>query len=73
MAIKVKVKIHELLDEYSISLRELSRLTDIGHSSLSNLANQKRSKIHIDHIIRIAEALGIDDIRKIIVLAETEE
>ncbi|KAA9013807.1 helix-turn-helix domain-containing protein [Niallia endozanthoxylica] len=63
---KVNVNIKQLLLEYNISLRELSRLTDIGHDKLSKLANQKRQGIHFRHIEKIAEALNIEDIRKII-------
>ena len=66
MTIKVKVKINELLKRYDISLRELSRLTDIRHAALSELANNKRKNINFGHITRIAEALDISDIRDII-------
>ena len=63
---KVVTKIRELIKEHNISLRELSRKTDIRHATLSELANQKRLKINFNHIEQIAEALDIDDIRKII-------
>lgn len=62
----VIVKIKELLNKYDISLRELSRLTDIRHATLSELSNQKRENINFKHIEKIAEALQIDDIREII-------
>ncbi|HDR7286089.1 helix-turn-helix transcriptional regulator [Bacillus paranthracis] len=63
---KVIVKIHELTKEKGISLRELSRLTDIRHAALSELANQKRQNINFRHIEKIAETFNIDDISKII-------
>lgn len=63
---KVIVKIKPLLKKHNISLRELSRLTDIRHAALSELSNQKRKNINFSHIERIAEALNIDDIREII-------
>jgi DNA-binding Xre family transcriptional regulator len=62
----VEIKIKELLVEHDISLRELSRLTDIRHATLSELSNHKRKNINFGHIERIAEALEIDDIREII-------
>lgn len=62
----VHVKIKELLIKHNISLRELSRLTDIRHAALSELANNKRQNINFGHIERIAEALDIEDIREII-------
>jgi len=66
MGKKVVVNIKKLLDTYDISLRELSRRTDIRHAALSELANQKRNNINLNHIAKIADALSIDDIRFII-------
>ncbi|WP_210364495.1 helix-turn-helix transcriptional regulator [Bacillus sp. REN3] len=63
---RVVININKLLNEYNISLRELSRLTDIRHATLSELANNKRKSIYYDHIKRISDALNITDIRKII-------
>jgi putative transcriptional regulator len=70
---KVKININKLLKEHDISLRELSRLADIRHATLSELANNKRKRIQLDHIKRISEALDIKDIRKIIDIESIEE
>ncbi|MCI1859744.1 MAG: helix-turn-helix transcriptional regulator [Sporolactobacillus sp.] len=70
MAKQVVVKIKELLEKNDISLRELSRRTDIRHAALSELSNGKRRRIEFAHIERIADALGIDDIRDIIDIVE---
>jgi len=63
---KVVVKIKDLLKIHDISLRELSRLTDIRHATLSELSNHKRKNINFRHIEKIADSLNIDDIREII-------
>lgn len=65
---KVEVLINDLLAERQMSLRELARLSGIEPSNLSNLANGKRQKIYLEHIERIADALEIDDISRIIKL-----
>lgn len=70
---KVVVKIHELTKEHRITLRELSRLSDVRHAALSELSNGKRENINFNHIGRIADALNIIDIRKIIDLIEVDE
>lgn len=70
---KVVVKIHELTNKKGISLRELSRLTDIRHAALSELANQKRQNINFSHIERIANTLDLNDIREIIDLIEVND
>ncbi|GIP39826.1 transcriptional regulator [Paenibacillus sp. J31TS4] len=73
MAKKVIVNISRLTRQHNISLRELSRLSDVRHAALSELANGKRSSINFSHIEKIADALGISDIREIIDLVEEFE
>ncbi|MGG4141818.1 helix-turn-helix transcriptional regulator [Paenibacillus algorifonticola] len=73
MAKRVVVKIEKLTKGRKISLRELSRLSDVRHAALSELANGKRESISFAHIERIAEALNIRDIREIIDIIDTEE
>ena len=67
-SVKVEVLINDLLAERNMSLRELARLSGIEPSNLSNLANGKRKRIYSEHIERIADALEIDDISKVIKL-----
>ncbi|KIL37414.1 Cro/Cl family transcriptional regulator [Cohnella kolymensis] len=64
------MKIKEQTSRRGMSLRELSRLTDIRHAALSELSNSKRQNINFQHIEKIAEALDIKDIRDIIDLIE---
>lgn len=66
---KVEVLINDLLAERQMSLRELARLSGIEPSNLSNLGNGKRQKIYLEHIERIADALEIDDISRILKLS----
>jgi putative transcriptional regulator len=73
MSKKVRVKIHDLIEDRNMSLRELSRKSDIRHAALSELANQKRQNINFAQLERIAESLEIDDIREIIDLEDTEK
>lgn len=73
MVKKVVVKISELTKKHNISLRELSRLSDVRHAALSELANGKRENINFSHIVRIAEALEIQDIREIVDMVEVDE
>ena len=74
MAKKVVVKIDYLIETYEIkSLRKLGEMTDIRHAALSELNNGKRRNINFGHIEKIAETLGIDDIREIIEIVNIEE
>ena len=67
-SVKVEVLINDLLAEINMSLRELETLSVLEQSNLSNLANGKRKRIYLEHIERIADALEIDDISKVIKL-----
>lgn len=72
MGKKVVVKVADLVKNHQISLRELSRRSDVRHAALSELSNSKRESINFSHIERIAEALNINDIREIIDLVEED-
>lgn len=67
---RIVIKIKKLLVKNNISLKELSRLTDIRHATISELSNHKRENINFQHIIKIADDLDIDDIREIIDLTD---
>lgn len=73
MGKQVVVKISDILANRNLSLRELSRLTDIRHAALSELANQKRKNINFQHIEKIADALDINDIKEIIDFTENPD
>lgn len=73
LAKKVVVNIAVLLKQRQLSLRELSRLADVRHAALSELANGKRANINFSHIEKIADALDIRDIREIVDLVEVDE
>nr|WP_245368583.1 helix-turn-helix transcriptional regulator [Paenibacillus silagei] len=59
--------------KHKISVRELSRISKVRHAALSELANRRRESISFSHIVRIAEALNIEDIREIIDLIDSKE
>lgn len=72
MGKSIVVKISELTAKHKISVRELSRISRVRHAALSELANGKRESINFSHVVRIAEALEIHDIREIIDLVDSE-
>jgi DNA-binding Xre family transcriptional regulator len=73
MAKKVIVKIHSLIEKRGISLRELSRRSDVRHPTLSELANQKRENINFSQMERIADACEVTDIREIIDFIDVDD
>ncbi|QGH36249.1 helix-turn-helix domain-containing protein [Gracilibacillus salitolerans] len=67
---KVEIALNELLHQYNLSLNQLHLLTGIRRAALSELANGKRQRIQLDHIEKIANALDINDINKIITIKD---
>ncbi|MBC2196406.1 XRE family transcriptional regulator [Listeria booriae] len=64
--------LNDVLDKYDISLNKLARESNIEPARLWELANYKRQTINIGYLVRIAENLDINDIRKLISLEETD-
>jgi len=70
---RVKVTFGELLEQQGMSLNELSERSNVRRAALSELVNGKRENINFEHIIKIAKALGTNDINQIITIVETNE
>jgi putative transcriptional regulator len=69
----LRVKIEELIKENNMSLRELGRLTDITHSTLSHLKNQKGKSIYREHIEKIMDHFDITDMNKLFEAVEVDD
>jgi len=70
---KIVIHIQELIEKENISLRELGRQADVQISALSPLASGKKQRIDLGHLKRIAEALDINDMNKIISIEDEDE
>ncbi len=73
MSKKITVRIEELLEKEGISMRELSRRSDVRHAVLSELKNQKRQNVSFVHLERIAEALNIEDMNQLLRIENIDE
>jgi transcriptional regulator with XRE-family HTH domain len=72
MAVEFKIRVKELLEERGITQKELSDMADVRPAAISALARGYVERISIDHIVKIANALGITDLREILTLEENE-
>ena len=66
MTKKVRINVDRLLNRYDLTQKELSELSGVRQASISQLSRGFVSRISIEHIERIANALKIDDISEII-------
>ena len=62
----IKLKIKEILEERNLTQKNLASLSGIRESTISDIVRGTRTVINFDHLSKIAEALDITDISKLI-------
>lgn len=62
------ILVADRLAERNMTQKELAKITGIRPATISELCKNQRTSINRDHITKIAEALGIEDVRDIIEL-----
>lgn len=70
MALKVRLKVKETLKNHNISQKELAEMAGIRESTISDIVRETRTVINFEHLSKIANALGITDIRELIDFVE---
>ena len=62
----IKLKIKGLLVKRGITQKELSKLTGIRESTISEIVRESKTVLNFEHLARIAEALQVTDIRDLL-------
>ena len=70
MSYRVKLHVKELLEEKGLTQKKLAELAGVRESTISDIVRGTRTVINFEHLSKIATALEISDIRKIIDLEE---
>lgn len=70
---RVKLRVNELLTKHNLTQAQLSELTNIRQAAISQLSRGFVSRVSIEHIERIANALNIDDINEILTIIDDEK
>ena len=66
MSYLVKLRVKELLEEEGITQKKLAEMAGVRESTISDIVRGTRTVINFEHLGKIATALEISDIRKII-------
>lgn len=66
MSYRVKLRVKELLKEEGITQKKLAEMAGVRESTISDIVRGTRTVINFEHLGKIATALEISDIRKII-------
>lgn len=63
----ITIRLRALLEEQNMSQSELSRITQIRPSTISDLCNNNSNFVKLEHIDRICTALGcnVDELLKL--------
>jgi transcriptional regulator with XRE-family HTH domain len=64
----VELRLDMVLKKRDMTQKELAELTGIRPAAISQLTRGFVDRLNLDHIARIANALGIEDIRELITL-----
>ena len=66
MSYRVKLRVKELLEEEGITQKKLAEMAGVRESTICDIVRGTRTVINFEHLGKIATALEISDIRKII-------
>ena len=66
MSYRVKLRVKELLEEEGITQKKLAEMAGVRESTIGDIVRGTRTVINFEHLGKIATALEISDIRKII-------
>ncbi len=66
MSYCVKLRLKDLLEERGITQKQLAKMAGVRESTISDIVRGTRTVINFEHLGKIATALDINDIRKII-------
>ena len=73
MNYKIELKVKEIITEMNITQKRLAEISGLRESTISDITRGTRTVINFDHLSRIAEALNIRDIRKLIDFVDNQD
>lgn len=63
---EIYVKVKDVLEQRNITQLQLAEMTGIRAAGISDICRNQQKAINRDHIVKIAEALNINDISELI-------
>jgi transcriptional regulator with XRE-family HTH domain len=71
--VTIYIRLQELLKERGMSQLQLAHKTGIRTAAISEICNNLRTTINRDHLQKIADVLGLNDIHELIELRTEEQ
>lgn len=69
----IRIKLQEIINERGITQKQLSEITKLRPTTISELCNNLRTSINREHLEKVMIALGIKDMSEIIEYIENKE
>ena len=69
---KVKIHLKEILIDRDMTQKQLSSLSGLRESTISEIARNSKISVNLEHLAKIADALSISDIAALMSLEEIE-
>ncbi|MCM3269329.1 helix-turn-helix domain-containing protein [Paenibacillus elgii] len=65
---RVRLKIKEIMEQRGLTQIQLSELSGVRQSAISEMSRNVREQISLIHLAKLADALNIDDINEFLVI-----
>ncbi|WP_339274499.1 helix-turn-helix transcriptional regulator [Paenibacillus sp. FSL W8-0426] len=69
----IRIRLNEVMAERGLTQTQLSELSNVRQAAISEMSRNIREQINLKTLVKIADALEIDDISELIVIEKTGE
>lgn len=65
---RIRIRLNEVMLEHGLTQTQLAEISNVRQAAISEMSRNIREQINIKTLIKIADALEIDDISELIVI-----
>ncbi|MDY8024215.1 helix-turn-helix transcriptional regulator [Paenibacillus polymyxa] len=69
----IRLKLNEIMAQRGITQTQLSELSGVRQAAISEMSRNIREQINLKTLVKIADALEIDDISELIIIENSEK
>jgi transcriptional regulator with XRE-family HTH domain len=62
----IRLKVKAVIKERGLTQKDLAKMAGLRANTISDMVRGSRTVINFEHLARVAEALGVTDIRELI-------
>ncbi|MBP1172817.1 DNA-binding Xre family transcriptional regulator [Paenibacillus sp. PvR133] len=69
----IRLKLNEIMAQRGLTQTQLSELSGVRQAAISEMSRNIREQINLKTLVKIADALEIDDISELIIIENSEK